>query len=165
MYEHPNVARIVQGYERFAAAAPVAGVTEVADCHPDRPVPVVAFHGTDDGFLAYEGGFGPKVASLPSPDGRGTLGDAVGQADGPEGSTGPSVPEVMAGWAERNGCDDAAPEEEGRDEEDGAGRHGVPASGHRPGVVSPHPNAVAAVTRNPTKRAAACDRPDTAVLR
>ena len=98
--------------DRFAAAAPVAGVTEVPDCHADRPVPVVAFHGTDDGFLAYEGGFGPQVASLPSPDGKGTLGDAAGQAGGPGASTEPSVPEVMADWAERNGCDDAAPEEE-----------------------------------------------------
>jgi polyhydroxybutyrate depolymerase len=99
--------------DRFAAAAPVAGVTEVADCQANRPVPVVAFHGTDDGFLAYEGGFGPQIASLPSPDGRGTLGDAAGPANGSAGSTGPSVPEVMADWAERNGCDDdAAPDEE-----------------------------------------------------
>jgi polyhydroxybutyrate depolymerase len=100
--------------DRFAAAAPVAGVTEVASCD-DRPVPVVAFHGTDDGFLAYDGGFGPQVASLPQPDGQGTLGDAADTADQPgelEEPTGPSVPEVMAGWAGRNGCDDAAPEEE-----------------------------------------------------
>ncbi len=98
--------------DRLAAAAPVAGVTKVADCDADRPVPVVAFHGTDDGFLAYEGGLGPQVASLPSPDGRGTLGDAAAQANGSVGPTGPSVPDVMADWAERNGCDNAAPDEE-----------------------------------------------------
>jgi polyhydroxybutyrate depolymerase len=98
--------------DRFAAAAPVAGVTEVARCNADRPVPVVAFHGTEDGFLAYEGGFGPQVASLPSPDGRGTLGDVAGQAGSSDEPTGPSVPEVMADWAAHNGCDDAAPEEE-----------------------------------------------------
>jgi polyhydroxybutyrate depolymerase len=98
--------------DRFAAAAPVAGVTEVAGCNPDRPVPVVAFHGTDDGFLAYDGGFGPQVASLPSPDGQGTLGDVAAQPDGPSEARGPSVPEVVADWAGRNGCDDAAPEEE-----------------------------------------------------
>ncbi len=97
---------------RFAAAAPVAGVTAVEDCQADRPVPVVAFHGTDDGFLAYEGGFGPQVASLPSPDGQGTLGGAAGQPETPAEPTGPSVPEVVADWAGRNGCDDAAPEEE-----------------------------------------------------
>jgi polyhydroxybutyrate depolymerase len=98
--------------DRFAAAAPVAGVTEVANCDADRPVPVVAFHGTDDGFLAYDGGFGPQVASLPSPDGRGTLGDAADQAGELAEASGPSVPEVMAGWAGRNGCDDAVPEKE-----------------------------------------------------
>ena len=98
--------------DRFAAAAPVAGVTEVAGCSPDRPVPVVAFHGTDDGFLAYDGGFGPQVASLPSPDGQGTLGDVADQPDGPSETTGPSVPEVVADWAGRNGCDGATPEEE-----------------------------------------------------
>ena len=98
--------------DRFAAAAPVAGVTEVAGCSPDRPVPVVAFHGTDDGFLAYDGGFGPQVASLPSPDGQGTLGDVAAEPDGSSEAMGPSVPEVVADWAGRNGCDDAAPDEE-----------------------------------------------------
>jgi polyhydroxybutyrate depolymerase len=97
---------------RFAAAAPVAGVTEVADCDADRPVPVVAFHGTDDGFLSYDGGFGPQVASLPSPDGQGTLGDLADRPGEPVEPTGPSVPEVVAEWAERNGCDDAAPDRE-----------------------------------------------------
>jgi polyhydroxybutyrate depolymerase len=96
----------------FAAAAPVAGVTEVEDCTADRPVPVVAFHGTDDGFLSYDGGFGPQVAGLPSPDGQGTLGDVADQAGEPAEPTGPSVPEVVAEWADRNGCDDAAPEED-----------------------------------------------------
>src|SRR4029453_5092060 len=93
-------------------AAPVAGVTEVAGCSPARPVPVVAFHGTDDGFLAYDGGFGPQDAGLPSPDGQGTLGDVADQPDVPSGAGGPSVPEVMADWAGRNGCGDTAPEEE-----------------------------------------------------
>ncbi|MGH9214838.1 MAG: alpha/beta hydrolase family esterase [Acidimicrobiales bacterium] len=98
--------------DRFAAAAPVAGVTEVEDCDADRPVPVVAFHGTDDGFLSYDGGFGPQVASLPSPDGQGTLGDAADPPGEPVEPTGPPVPEVVAEWADRNGCDDTAPEEQ-----------------------------------------------------
>ena len=98
---------------RFAAAAPVAGVTEMQDCQADRPVPVVAFHGTDDGFLAYDGGLGPQVASLPPPDGQGTLGDVSDRPAESEEPTGPSVLEVVADWAGRNGCDDAAPREEG----------------------------------------------------
>ena len=94
--------------DRFAAAAPVAGATAVADCDPARPVPVVAFHGTEDPFLDYDGGFGPGVANLPSPDGEGTIGDAEDAGRGrPVGDRTP-VPDVLAAWAERNGCDVAA---------------------------------------------------------
>ncbi|HEY3142538.1 MAG TPA: PHB depolymerase family esterase [Acidimicrobiales bacterium] len=101
--------------DRIAAVAPVAGVTQVEDCDPEQPVPVVAFHGTEDPFLNYTGGFGPAVASLPAPDGQGTLGDLSPeqQADMNDtaGATGIAVPDVMAGWADRNGCDADPPEE------------------------------------------------------
>jgi len=86
--------------DRFAAAAPVAGVTAVADCDPARPVPVVAFHGTEDPFLDYDGGFGPGVANLPTPDGEGTLGETP-----PPETDAVSVPEVLAACADRNGCE------------------------------------------------------------
>jgi len=91
--------------DRIAAAAPVAGVSAIGDCEPDRAVPVVAFHGTADPFLDYEGGFGPAVANLPSPDGKGNLGD-VDSSEEEQASidTSASVPDVMAAWAERNGC-------------------------------------------------------------
>lgn len=93
--------------DRFAAAAPVAGVTRIDGCDPARPVPLVAFHGTEDPFLDFEGGFGPGVANLPTSDGSGTIGEAAGA-----GPAGPTVPEVVAAWAERNGCSDDAPTEE-----------------------------------------------------
>jgi polyhydroxybutyrate depolymerase len=57
--------------DRVAAVAPVAGVANVPGCDPARPVPVIAFHGTADPFLSYDGGFGPAVANLPAPDGSG----------------------------------------------------------------------------------------------
>lgn len=101
--------------ERFAAVAPVAGVMAISDCEPGRAVPVVSFHGTEDPFLDYEGGFGPAVASLPQPDGSGTIGEAAEDpTNEPPGldDTSLSVPEVMAAWAERNGCADAEPDEE-----------------------------------------------------
>lgn len=111
--------------DRVAAVAPVAGIRDIDGCDPSRPVPVVAFHGTADQFLAFEGGPGPAVASLPAPDGSDrSLADvqAAEEAgadstdsadDGSERSvTGadpapgdPSVPEVVAEWADRNGCD------------------------------------------------------------
>ena len=93
--------------DRIAAVAPVAGVTDVAGCKPARPVPVVAFHGTADPFVAYDGGLGPAVANLPAPDGSGkTLGES-GVLERPKG---PSIPEVMQAWARRNHCEGKAVE-------------------------------------------------------
>ena len=95
--------------ERFAAVAPVAGIQDPAGCDPARPVPVVAFHGTDDEFIAYDGGFGEAVADLPAPDGSGqTLGEIGVGTDEPDG---PSVPEITAAWARRNGCETEPTEE------------------------------------------------------
>jgi polyhydroxybutyrate depolymerase len=92
--------------DRIAAAAPVAGVAEVSDCRPARPVPVVAFHGTADEFLPYEGGFGSAAASLPAPDGSPrTLDDLRESAP-----TRPSVPAVIEAWARRNDCTGSARE-------------------------------------------------------
>jgi polyhydroxybutyrate depolymerase len=88
--------------DRVAAVAPVAGVRVVEGCTPERKVPVVAFHGTADPFVAFDGGLGEAALNLPAPDGSGRrirdLGvdrDAIG---------GTSVPEVMATWAKRNAC-------------------------------------------------------------
>ena len=94
--------------DRVAAVAPVAGIADVDGCKPARAVPVVAFHGTADPFIAYDGGFGPSVAKLPAPDGSGrTLGE-LGAGEGPRG---PSVPEILQSWARRNGCKGAASEQ------------------------------------------------------
>lgn len=63
----------------FAAAGPVAGVLGIPaeECTPERPVPLVHLHGTEDTLVPYEGG----------------------GAGGGE-----SVPDMMQGWADRNGC-------------------------------------------------------------
>ena len=87
--------------DRVAAVAPVAGITNVAGCKPARAVPIVAFHGTADPFVAYDGGLGPAAAKLPAPDGSGkTLGD-LGARNRPKGL---SVPDVLHAWARRNKC-------------------------------------------------------------
>jgi len=87
--------------DRVAAVAAVAGVRNPEGCAPSRPIPVLAFHGTADNYLAYDGGYGPNVANLPSPDGTGTLGDAVIAG----GQDALPVPDRMRAWADRNGCD------------------------------------------------------------
>jgi polyhydroxybutyrate depolymerase len=78
--------------DRVAAVAPVAGLRAVEGCDPSRPVPVIAFHGTADLYVSYDGGFGPALAG---PDGSGSLAAP---------DLGPSIPEMAATWAIRNGC-------------------------------------------------------------
>jgi polyhydroxybutyrate depolymerase len=92
--------------DRVAAVAPVAGISEIKGCAPSRPVPVVAFHGTADQFVSYDGGLGPAVANLPDPSGAGKIGDAAsaGASTTSPGGKGPSIPEITAAWALRNGC-------------------------------------------------------------
>ncbi len=65
----------------IAAIGPVAGVLGIdsSACTPDRPVPVVHFHGTTDTLVPYDG-----------------------RVNGFE-----SVADTIAGWVERNGCTEA----------------------------------------------------------
>ncbi|CAN5455575.1 PHB depolymerase family esterase [soil metagenome] len=92
--------------DRIAAAATVSGVRAIDGCEFSRPVPVLAFHGTADDTVPFEGGLGEGNLDAPAPDGSGrpwrdTLTDdeirELGAKERP-------IPEVMADWAERNGC-------------------------------------------------------------
>jgi polyhydroxybutyrate depolymerase len=70
----------------IAAIGPVAGVLGVdsSACMPERPVPVIHFHGTSDSIVLYEGGC-PSAC----------LSDSE------------SVADTIAGWVERDGCTEA----------------------------------------------------------
>lgn len=92
---------------RVAASAPVSGIGNPEACRFSRPVPVVAFHGTDDQYLAYGGGYGPKVADLLDPSGQATLGTTPAVAN-PDAE---SVPQMTQAWAQRNGCEANDPSE------------------------------------------------------
>ena len=93
---------------RIGAAAPVAGVmSNIKDCKPARAVPLVTFHGTADGFVAFDGGLGKDALNLPSPDGKGKVGDQPGIKNSRKGLT---IPQQVAGWAQRNGCADTPTE-------------------------------------------------------
>jgi polyhydroxybutyrate depolymerase len=84
--------------DRVAAVAPVAGIREVPGCAPSRPVPVVAFHGTADEFVSFDGGPKPRVDNLPEPDQQQTR-DVAAPTE-----SGLPIREVAAAWAARNGC-------------------------------------------------------------
>jgi polyhydroxybutyrate depolymerase len=90
--------------DRIAAAAPVAGIRAVDDCNPSRPVPVVAFHGTADDFVGYDGGFGGGAARLPAPDGSARTLEDASTTESTAPPAGPSIPDATTAWAERNGC-------------------------------------------------------------
>jgi poly(3-hydroxybutyrate) depolymerase/glycerophosphoryl diester phosphodiesterase len=90
--------------DRFAAAAPVAGITDPAGCAPARPVPVMTFHGTDDPFLAYDGGLGPKALDLPASDGSGSIGDQASSGLSVPSDLAAAVPDRVKAWAARNDC-------------------------------------------------------------
>ena len=49
--------------ERIAAIAPVAGTMELDGITPRQPVSVLHFHGTDDEFVPFMGGRGPRSLS------------------------------------------------------------------------------------------------------
>lgn len=87
---------------RVAAVGMVAGIENPPGCHPTRPVPAVAFHGTADPYVAYGGGQGPKALGLPAADGSGkTLGQEESQSTMPRL---PPIPANTAAWARRNHC-------------------------------------------------------------
>lgn len=73
--------------DRIAAIAPVAGTMTLPDPQPVRPVPIIHFHGTKDGWVPPGG---------PAP---GT----------PDFLTFFSLPDTLRAWCEVNGCDFETP--------------------------------------------------------
>lgn len=88
---------------RIASIAPVAGLQDFPWCATERPVPVLAFHGTADPIVAYTGGPGPNARLLPRTDGTGS-GNPRDLDRGPNGPGPAAVPDNAAAWAARNGC-------------------------------------------------------------
>jgi polyhydroxybutyrate depolymerase len=93
--------------DRIAAVAAAAGVIDPDGCAFTRPVPLIAFHGTDDQFVSYDGGLGPAGELL----GDGGPADIPPEAETVLAAIGSQpVPAMTAAWATRNGC--ATPPEE-----------------------------------------------------
>ena len=88
--------------DRFTAVAPVAGLLHPSDCDPTRPVPVLAFHGTDDEILLFNGGVGDKLGEVLGEAGQDTeVPTEVADAD----LDGEGYPAAAQAWADQNGCD------------------------------------------------------------
>ena len=79
--------------DTFAAIAPVAGVQHPATCKPGRKVPVLAFHGTQDPILYFNGGIGTgKLNSVLGPkNGLPTTSEAPTTTEAPR-SAAPGTP-------------------------------------------------------------------------
>ncbi len=84
--------------DRIAAIAPVAGVLYQDGCDPDRPMPVLAIHGTADPIVRFNGGIGDLGGVL---DGSA---DASSVSLPPADIDGPGHPEAVRRWAEHDGC-------------------------------------------------------------
>jgi polyhydroxybutyrate depolymerase len=88
---------------RFAAVAPVAGITVPPDnCTPSRPMPVLSFHGTADPILNFNGGLGDSLSGIL----KGKVEEAATTPTTakPADLNGPGYPAAVKAWAARNGC-------------------------------------------------------------
>jgi polyhydroxybutyrate depolymerase len=94
--------------DKFAAVAAVSGLQLPVPCHTTRRVPILAYHGTADPILYFNGGIG-----------TGTLNKVLGKAPPASGSTttttlpparlnGPGYPATVKKWAEKDGCNSEA---------------------------------------------------------
>lgn len=63
--------------DKIAAVAPVAGALNLPTCQPKKPVAIIAFHGTADQHVLYEGGK-PKKQIDPTPRTDRSVLDSIG---------------------------------------------------------------------------------------
>lgn len=91
--------------DTFAAFAPVNGIQLPDGCAPARPVPVLAFHGTADPILLFNGGVDTSSFTGGEPGASATIPE---EAD----LDGPGYPATLASWADLQGCTDPVDVEE-----------------------------------------------------
>lgn len=85
--------------DRIAAVAPVAGLQHDPGCKPGRPVPVLAFHGTQDPILLFNGGKSGRLGAILAGKEDDT---PLPKAD----LNGDGYPKAAREWAKTNGCKD-----------------------------------------------------------
>jgi polyhydroxybutyrate depolymerase len=84
--------------DEFAAVAPLSGLSNTDPCASPQPLPILAYHGTDDPILLFNGGF--DLGAIPG------MGEgATATTRPPADLDGEGYPATVAIWAERNGCE------------------------------------------------------------
>jgi polyhydroxybutyrate depolymerase len=84
--------------DRFAAIAPVSGLTFGSGCKPGRHVPVLTFHGELDPILLFNGGIGDVLGSILG--GKKPVAQELPKAQ----LDGDGYPKNVRTWAKSNGC-------------------------------------------------------------
>jgi polyhydroxybutyrate depolymerase len=88
--------------DRFAAIGAVSGLELQQPCDPPRAVPVIAFHGTADPILFFNGGVDTTaLTELLGPDEPTSPPTTAAQ---PPKLDGPGVPTTVRDWAVQDGC-------------------------------------------------------------
>lgn len=91
--------------DRMAGAAPVAGVQMADRCEQSRPVPILAFHGTQDPILFFNGGIGLDRLKGVLPGAGGDQGTTTSTTTtAPPDVNGAGYPETVRKWAKRYDC-------------------------------------------------------------
>jgi polyhydroxybutyrate depolymerase len=85
--------------DRIAAFAPVSGVQLPSPCPATRRIPILAFHGTADPILYFNGGVGTAVLKHALAGGPPSTAKIP-----PANLNGPGYPAAVAAWAKRDGC-------------------------------------------------------------
>jgi polyhydroxybutyrate depolymerase len=101
--------------DRIAAFAAVSGIALPEGCDPSHPMPVLAFHGTADPILYFNGGLGSLITGgFGGGGGGGGSGAATTTTAAlpPADLEGDGYPDTVRRWAELEGCDDTFEDED-----------------------------------------------------
>lgn len=82
--------------DKVAAIAPIAGLRWPDGCNPSRPMPIVAFHGTADPLVHYDGSPSDAAAKLPT--------DAESKKNLMDGLTFAPLEDNLKKWATNESC-------------------------------------------------------------
>jgi polyhydroxybutyrate depolymerase len=90
--------------DRFAAIGAVSGLQLPVPCPATRHVPIVAFHGTADPILYFNGGIGTDTLNRALGRGGPAPADSTTTTTRPTDLHGPGYPATVQAWAVKDGC-------------------------------------------------------------